>query len=80
MKILKNFDDVKIVKWIGQGKYGDNFEICDPNLSSLRFIVKVSKSQQSFEEEFKMQMLFYENGLAIKPIGYVNDILIMDKI
>jgi predicted Ser/Thr protein kinase len=79
-KILNNFDDVKIVKWIGQGKYGDIFEICDPNLSSLRFIVKVSKSQQSFEKEFKMQMIFYENGLAIKPIGYVNDILVMDKI
>jgi hypothetical protein len=52
------------------------FEICNPELSSQRFIVKIGASNH----EFKMQSVFFEYGLAVEPIGYVDRVLIMGKI
>ncbi len=80
--ILQHFTDVKIVRIVGEGQHGTVFEICNPDLSSQRFIVKVlfHPDSENFEKEFRFQKIFYEFGLAVEPIGYFKNIMIMGKI
>ncbi len=76
LQILKSVSDVKFVRYVGSGAHADIYEICNPELSSQRFIVKVGAT----DHEFKMQNVFYERGLAVAPIGFLNEVLIMGKI
>jgi len=76
LQILQTFKDVKFVRLVGEGLHGTVFEICNPELSSQRFIVKIGIGRK----EFKMQQVFYEHGLAVEPIGFVENVFVMGKI
>ncbi len=70
LHILKTISDVKFVRLVGEGMHGTIFEVCHPELSSQRFIVKVGAT----EHEFKMQSVFFSIELAIEPIGYLDQV------
>jgi hypothetical protein len=76
LQILTTVSDVKFVRYVGAGMHAQVYEICNPELSSQRFIVKVGAT----EHEFKMQKVFYQHGLAVEPVGFLNEVLIMGKI
>jgi hypothetical protein len=48
------------------------FEICNPELFSQRFILKIVPDDPyyDFEQEFRFQNIFYDFGLAVEPIGH----------
>jgi predicted Ser/Thr protein kinase len=77
---LTKIKDVRFATMLGIGRNGIVFEICNPDISSQRIIVKFDKNQKDFQHEFKMQELFYESGFAPKPIGTIHSIFIMGKI
>ena len=66
-----------VTKLIGSGSYGTIWKICDEKtFSDCNYVVKIEKKVKSLgkrkmKEEFKVQKLFNEKGLTIKPIDQV---------
>ncbi len=81
---LGGMSEVKFAKWIGRGKNGHVFIVCNPSMASQQMVVKYFKtgSMTDMKQEWKMQKIFAENGLALPPIAFdaSQHILIMAKI
>jgi hypothetical protein len=83
---IMHIQDVKFVKILGSGQDGVAFTICNPTLSSQLLVVKYQYDEEyktrTFEHEFKMQMKFFQAGIAPEPkfLHISPNIIIMAKL
>jgi predicted Ser/Thr protein kinase len=77
---MLNIDEVRFARFLGMGGNGMVFEICNPAMSSTRFVVKIDRRAKNLDAEAQMQRDFHIVGLAPEPVGLYENVLIMGKV